>query len=73
MVDLFIRDIPDDVVAAIDANARRNGLSRTEYVRRTLARETAATGTPVTVEDLSRVADAFRDLGDPDVMQQAWE
>lgn len=30
MTDLFIRDVPDDVVAAIDVNASRLGLSRTE-------------------------------------------
>lgn len=73
MADLLIRDVPEDVVAAIDAKARRSGLSRTEYVRRTLARETAATGTPVTVQDLSRMGRTFSDLADADVMRQAWE
>ena len=34
MPDILIRDLPDDLVAAIDANARRAGLSRTEYIRR---------------------------------------
>lgn len=73
MADLLIRDVPEDVVAAIDAKARQSGLSRTEYVRRTLARETAATGTPVTVQDLSRMGRTFSDLADADVMRQAWE
>jgi hypothetical protein len=36
--DVLIRDVPDDVIAAIDANARRSGLSRSEYLRRALAR-----------------------------------
>jgi hypothetical protein len=39
MPDILIRGVPDDVVAAIDAKAQRAGLSRTEYLRRTLSRE----------------------------------
>jgi predicted nucleic acid-binding protein len=35
MTDLLIRDVPDDIVAAIDADAGRLGLSRSEYLRRT--------------------------------------
>ena len=34
--DILIRDLPDHVVAAIDANAQRLGLSRNEYLRRQL-------------------------------------
>jgi hypothetical protein len=70
MADILIRDLPDDVVAAIDAKARRAGLSRTEYIRRTLTRERGDMS--VTVEDLARVAETFADLDDPDVMRQAW-
>ena len=73
MTDVLIRDVPDDVVAAIEANARRLGLSRTEYLRRTLARERSAGGGEVTVDDLVRFADTFADLADPDVMRRAWE
>ena len=32
----MIRDVPDEVLAAIDANAKRVGLSRTDYLLRTL-------------------------------------
>jgi Ribbon-helix-helix protein, copG family len=35
--DVLIRDVPDDVIAALDAHAGRLGLSRSEYVRRRLA------------------------------------
>ena len=42
MADVLIRGFPDDVLAAIDARDRRAGLSRTEYLRRALARERAA-------------------------------
>lgn len=73
MTDLLIRDVPDDVVAAIDAKSKRLGISRTEYLRRTLERERASTGDDVTVADLVRFTDAFGDLAVPDVMRRAWE
>jgi plasmid stability protein len=41
MADILIRDIPEEVIAAIDARAKRVGLSRTEYLRRALERERA--------------------------------
>jgi hypothetical protein len=72
MADILIRDVPDDVVAAIDAKAHRVGLSRTEYLRRTLARERDAAVHDVTVEDLARFAETFADLKDPAVMERAW-
>jgi hypothetical protein len=72
MTDLLIRDVPDDVIAAIDATAKRLGLSRTEYVRRQLA-AAAATGQPVTIDDLTTFASTFADLGAPDVMGDAWQ
>jgi predicted nucleic acid-binding protein len=37
MADILIRDVPEHVVAALDARARRLGLSRSEYIRRQLA------------------------------------
>lgn len=73
MTDLLIRDVPDDVLAAIDARAQRLGVSRSEYLRRTLARERAVTDVDVTVHDLERFGDTFADLTDEDVMGQAWE
>jgi hypothetical protein len=36
MADIVIPDVPDDVLAAVDANARRHGLSRSDYLRRRL-------------------------------------
>jgi hypothetical protein len=73
MPDLLIRDVPEDVLTAIDTKARRIGVSRTEYLRRTLARERMATDSAVSVSDLSSFAETFADLADPDVMRQAWE
>lgn len=72
MVDMLIRDVPDAVVAAVDAHAVRLGLSRSEYVRRRLAQDAAVSGSPVAVSDLARLAELTADLGDPDVMDQAW-
>ncbi|HVM02138.1 MAG TPA: antitoxin [Acidimicrobiales bacterium] len=71
MPDVLIRDLPDHVVAAIDATAARLGLSRNEYLRRHLAMQ-AGPHDPVTVDDLRRSAKVFADLGDPDVMSDAW-
>jgi hypothetical protein len=72
MTDLLVRDVPDDVVAALDAHAARLGLSRSEYVRRRLAQDAATPGAPVSVDDLARFAGTFADLADPDVMSGAW-
>lgn len=71
MTDMLIRDVPDDVIAALDAHAGRLGLSRSEYVRRRLAQD-AGRGSPVRVQDLARFTEVFGDLADPDVMSQAW-
>ena len=72
MADVLIRDLADAVVAGLDEQARRAGLSRTEYLRRMLTREAGRGETPVTVQDLSRFADTFADLGDATVMGEAW-
>jgi Ribbon-helix-helix protein, copG family len=72
MTDVLIRDVPEEVIAALDAHARRLGLSRSEYVRRRLAQDAATPGSPVSAEDLARFTDTFADLADPDVMSQAW-
>lgn len=70
--DVLIRDVPDDVIAAVDAHASRLGLSRSEYVRRRLAQDAAVQDAAVSVEDLTRFAEVFCDLADPDVMSRAW-
>ncbi len=72
MTDMLIRDIPDEVIAALDAHAGRLGLSRSEYARRRLAQDAARPGAAVSVQDLAQFAETFADLADPDVMAQAW-
>ena len=71
MPDVLIRDLPDHVVAAIDAKAQRLGLSRNEYLRRQLAAE-ARPHAQVTVADLKRSAEVLADLDDPSTMAGAW-
>lgn len=74
MADILIRDVPDDVVAALDSQAQRAGLSRSEYLRRLLSSQrSVATGGAVTVDDLQRFSRTFADLADPDVMGDAWQ
>lgn len=73
MTDVLIRDIPEDVLAAVDARAARLGLSRTEYIRRRLTQDAASARVSVSVTDLRSFADGFADLADPVVMGGAWE
>jgi plasmid stability protein len=72
MTDILIRDVPDEVIAAVDVRAARLGLSRSEYVRRRLAQDAAAASGAVSTQDLARFAEVFSDLADPEVMSQAW-
>jgi len=73
MTHMLIRDVPNDVIAALEAHARRLGLSRTEYVRRRLAQDAAISEFSVSTGDLARFAETFGDLADPDVMTRAWQ
>ncbi len=72
MANILIRDIPDELLAAIDARAQRVGLSRAEYLRRALERERSVNAGPVKVEHLRQVAQLAEDLDDATVMSGAW-
>jgi hypothetical protein len=73
MSDVLIRDVPDDILAAIESHAAKLGLSRNEYLRRQLAQDALRSTSPVTMNDLRWFADTFSDLTDSEVMQQAWQ
>lgn len=73
MADVLIRDVPDAVLAGVDAHAARLGLSRVEYIRRRLAADAATAGGAVSTDDLAAFADLAGDLGDHDVMGVAWQ
>jgi plasmid stability protein len=72
VTDMLIRDLPDEVVAALDAQAERLGISRSEYVRRRLTQDAVTSGATVSTTDLTRFAEVFTDLDDPEVMSRAW-
>lgn len=72
MTDILIRDVPDNVLAGVDAHAARLGISRVEYIRRRLAADAAISTTPVSVEDLQAFGDRFSDLSEESVMDAAW-
>jgi hypothetical protein len=72
MADIFIRDVPEAVLAKVDAHAARLGLSRVEYIRRRLAADASSSSSPVSAGDLRAFADQFADLADPEVMNPAW-
>ena len=69
VTDILIRDVPDNVVAALDANAQRAGITRAEYLRRVLADQQPPA---LTRDHLHRFAQRTADLGDPEVMVTAW-
>ena len=72
MAHVLIRDVPEVVLAGIDAHAARLGLSRAEYIRRRLASDAASSRTAVDVDDLRSFADRFTDLADVEIMGEAW-
>ncbi|MGQ0775098.1 MAG: type II toxin-antitoxin system VapB family antitoxin [Pseudonocardiales bacterium] len=73
MTDILIRDVPAEAIAAVEANAKRMGLSRNEYLRRQLIREAARTTEKLTMQELRRFAETVADLDDPEVMAKAWQ
>lgn len=72
MTNILVRDVPESVIAEIDAQAARLGLSRAEYVRRQLVREAERVKRPVTVDDLRRSDELLSGLLDEELMKQAW-
>jgi hypothetical protein len=73
MADVLVRDLPEAVLAAVDAHAARLGLSRVEYIRRRLAADAATSGEAVSAADLRSFAEVAADLTDPQVMGAAWQ
>jgi hypothetical protein len=73
VADILVRDVPEEVLAAVDAHAARLGLSRVEYIRRRLAADAATAGETVSATDLRSFAHLAQDLADPQVMGAAWQ
>ncbi len=73
MPNILIRDLSQEAIDRIDADAAALGLSRNEYLRRKFEQSVAEPGErAVTAEDWKRSAETFADLADPDVMANAW-
>ena len=72
MADLLIRNIDDEAIRLMDAAAERLGLSRNEYLRRTLVKIAKVSARPVSREDLKRSIELLADLDDQSVMARAW-
>ena len=73
MADILLRDVPDEVLAALDAHAARLRVSRSEYLRRRLAQDASLMPGTVSVADLALFGTIFEDLANPDVMSAAWQ
>ena len=72
MADVLVRDVPEAVLARVDAHAARLGLSRVEYIRRRLAADASTSAEAVSAADLRVFAEVAGDLADPQVMGAAW-
>ncbi|MBX3069681.1 MAG: ribbon-helix-helix protein, CopG family [Thermomicrobiales bacterium] len=72
MSDVLIRNVPSEVLAALDFDAEKLGLSRSEYLRRILDRAARPKTRPTTLADLERTAEIFRDALDEEFMKGAW-
>jgi hypothetical protein len=72
MPDVLIRDVPEAVLAEVDAHAARLGISRVEYIRRRLAADAATSSARVSTQDLRKFANRFADLANQEVMDTAW-
>lgn len=68
MTDVLIRNVPDADLSRIDGHAARLGLSRGEYLRRSIAQDARRDRSPVTVDDF----DKFASLADEETMRGAW-
>lgn len=73
MTDVLIRDVPDDDLQRIDAEATRLGLSRNAFLRREMHRIARHRTVPAaTAEDYRKSLEALTDLESDEVMRQAW-
>lgn len=72
MTDLLIRNIDEETLRRLDASAERQGLSRNEYLRREVSRLAQGASRPANRSDLARSVHALSDLGDEELLKQAW-
>lgn len=72
MPDVLIRHVPAADLERLDEHARRQGLSRADYLRRRLHSDAQRSVVSVGVGDLLEMGEALTDLADETVMKDAW-
>jgi hypothetical protein len=72
MPDILIRGVPEQTVRAIEAAAKTLRLSRNDYLRRELEAAHPPVRGTLSIDDLKRSDEVFKDLLNPDVMKGAW-
>ena len=73
MTDILVRGLNPDVLAKIDDEASRRGLSRNQFLIEFIQRPYVEEDRPrVTVADFERLARVAADLADPEIMAEAW-
>jgi len=72
MPNILVRDLSQEAIDRIDAEAANLGLSRNEYLRRKFEESPSRAERAITAEDWQRSAAVFADLADPTVMDAAW-
>jgi len=73
VTDILIRNIPEDTLNRIDTMARKQKLSRSEYLRRYLDHIAGVETLSASMDDLRRAASAASDLLDPQIKEQTWQ
>ena len=73
MTDILLRGLSPDVLTKIDDDAARRGLSRNQFLLELIERPYVDQGPRhMTAADLERAARAVKDLGNPEIMAEAW-
>lgn len=72
MPDVLIRNTPAADLERLDEQAKRQGLSRTDFLRRQLHQQAGRSLDTVAASDLGAMSELLADLADPTVMDEAW-
>ncbi len=72
MADLLIRDINPELLTELDKKAMVLGISRVEYIRRTLTKVLSESNESVTEAHLKNLVNLLPDLADQEIMDGAW-
>ena len=73
MTDILLRGLSPDVLTKIDDDAARRWLSRNQFLLEFIERPYVnQEPRRVTAADLERAARAVKDLGNPEIMAEAW-